>query len=145
MPFLLILGFVFCILLCFFSGTMSSLLSLCFISVVNKEIMAMCPKDVVNIPVPRRDDGNSLMRLPIIKLEFEKDFLDSHIIIREKSIQVRTKREKLILCERCIQYGHPKKFCRNSWELNKDCNLYRMVESTIMGENFASTPWLPTR
>ena len=51
--------------------------------------MAMCPKDVVEIPVPRRDDGDRPMELLIIKLEFEKDTLDPHITIEEEIIQLR--------------------------------------------------------
>ena len=43
--------------------------------------MEMCPKDVVGIRVPWRDDTDRLMGLPIIEIEFEKDTLDSHIII----------------------------------------------------------------
>ena len=54
-----------------------------------EEIMAMCPKDVVEIPVPRRDDGDRPMELLIIKLEFEKDTLDPHITIEEEIIQLR--------------------------------------------------------
>ena len=54
-----------------------------------EEIMAMCPKVVVEIPVPRRDDGDRPMELLIIKLEFEKDTLDPHITIEEEIIQLR--------------------------------------------------------
>ena len=53
--------------------------------------MAMCQKDVVDICVPRKGDGNRLMGSPIIKLEFEKDTLNPHIIIGE-SIQIRIKK-----------------------------------------------------
>ena len=31
------------------------------------------------------------------------------------------KKERPSLCKRCFQFGHPKKFCRNNWELYKDC------------------------
>ena len=48
--------------------------------------MAMCPEDVVDIRVPRRDDGDKLMGLSIIKLEFDKDTLDPHIIIGGEDI-----------------------------------------------------------
>ena len=50
------------------------------------EIMSMCPKDLVEIRVPKRDDGDKLMGPPIIELKFEKDILDRHIIIRGESI-----------------------------------------------------------
>ena len=49
---------------------------------MKEEIMAICPKDVVNIRVLRRDDSYKILGPPIIKLEFEKDTLDPHIIIR---------------------------------------------------------------
>ena len=67
-----------------------------------EEIMEMCPKDVVDIHMPRRDDSNRLMVPPIMKLEFEKNTLNSHIIIRGKSIQLRMKKEKPTLYERCL-------------------------------------------
>ena len=35
----------------------------------------MCPKDVVDIHVPRRDEGYRLMGPSIMELEFEKDTL----------------------------------------------------------------------
>ena len=60
--------------------------------------MAMCPKDDIDIRVPRRDDDNRLVGLPIIKLEFEKDTLDPHIIIGGEYIQLRIKRERPTLC-----------------------------------------------
>ena len=43
--------------------------------------MEMCLKEVVDIRVPRRDNNNRLMGPSIIKLDFEKDTIDSHIII----------------------------------------------------------------
>ena len=61
--------------------------------------MVICPKDVVDIYVPRRDDGDRLMGPPIIKLEFKKDILDSQ----------RMKKERPILCERCLQFLAPQK------------------------------------
>ena len=36
----------------------------------------------------RRDDDNRLMEPPIIELEFEKDILDSHIMIGAENIQL---------------------------------------------------------
>ena len=62
--------------------------------------MVICPKDVVDIYVPRRDDGDRLMGPPIIKLEFKKDILDLHIVIGGENIQLKMKREGRILCER---------------------------------------------
>ena len=67
-----------------------------------EELMEMCPKDVVHIHMPRRDDGNRLMGPPIIELEFEKDILDPHKIIGGESIQLRMKKQKPTLCERCL-------------------------------------------
>ena len=43
-----------------------------------EEIMAMCPKDMV--------DGDRIMGPQIIKREFEKDTLNSHIIIGRENI-----------------------------------------------------------
>ena len=60
-------------------------------------------------------------RPPIIELEFEKDILDPHIIIGGKNIQFRMKNERPNLCERFIQFGHPKKYCRNDRELGTNC------------------------
>ena len=51
-----------------------------------EEIMKMCHKDIVNIHVPKREENNRFMGLPIIELEFDKDILDLHIIIGEESI-----------------------------------------------------------
>ena len=48
---------------------------------MREEIMEMYPKDVLDIYIPRRDDGNRLMGPSIIELEFEKDILDPNIII----------------------------------------------------------------
>ena len=48
----------------------------------------MCPKDVMDIPMPRRDDENRLMGPPIIELEFEKDILGPHITIGRENIQL---------------------------------------------------------
>ena len=57
-----------------------------------EEVMKMFPKDVVEIPVPRRDDDNRLMGPPIIELEFEKDTLHPHIIIDEKAPNYQLKK-----------------------------------------------------
>ena len=62
----------------------------------------MCPKDVTDICMPRRDYGNRLMEAPIIELEFEKHTLDPHIIIGGENIQLRMKKERLSLCEKCL-------------------------------------------
>ena len=51
-----------------------------------EEIMEMCPNDIVDIRVPRRDGDNRFVGLSIIKLEFEKDTLNPHIIIGEENI-----------------------------------------------------------
>ena len=73
----------------------------------------MSPKDVMDIRMPRSDYDNILVGPSIIELEFEKDILDSHIIIGE-NIQLRMKKERPNLCERCLQFGHPKKYCRSN-------------------------------
>ena len=44
----------------------------------------MCPKDVMEIRMPRRDDDNRLTEPSIIRLEFEKNILDLHIILGEE-------------------------------------------------------------
>ena len=59
--------------------------------------------------MPRRDDDNRLMRPPIIELEFEKDILDPHIIVGRENIQLQMKKERPTLCEKCLQFDHPKK------------------------------------
>ena len=63
------------------------------------------------------DDENRLMGPPIIEL----DTLDQHIIIVGENIQLRMKNERPTLCERCLQFGHHKKFCRSNRELYRDC------------------------
>ena len=60
-----------------------------FVKFTKEEIMKMCSKYVVDINMPRRDDEKKLMGSPIINLEFEKDTLDLHIIIKGESIQLR--------------------------------------------------------
>ena len=87
---------------------------------MKEEIMAICPKDVVNIRVLRRDDSYKILGPPIIKLEFEKDTLDPHIIIRWKWIQLRMKRE-IIICEMCLQFEHSKNYCKGKREFFKYC------------------------
>ena len=67
-----------------------------------EEIMKMCPKAVVDIHITKRNDDNMLMDPQIIELEFEKDILDPHMIIGGESIQLRMKKEKPNLCERCL-------------------------------------------
>ena len=69
----------------------------------------MCPKDVMDIRMPRRNDKNRHMGLPIIELEFEKDILGRHIIIGGENIQLRMKKERPTLCEQFLQFRHPKK------------------------------------
>ena len=64
-----------------------------------EEILEMCPENVTDIRMPSRDDENRLMEPPIIELEFEKDILDSHIIIGGENIQLRMKKERPTLCE----------------------------------------------
>ena len=78
-------------------------------------------RDLMDIRVPRWNDENRLMGLPIIKLEFEKDTLESHIIIGKECIELRNKRERSTLYEQCFQFRHPKKYCRGNRELCKDC------------------------
>ena len=51
----------------------------------------MCPKDVVDIPVPRRDDED---KQSIPKLEIEKDTLDPNIIIGGEGNQIRTSNKR---------------------------------------------------
>ena len=75
----------------------------------------MYPKDVLDIRMLRRDDNNRLMGPPIIELET----MDPYIITGKESIQLRMKKEKPTLCERC-QFGYPKKFCRSNRELCRD-------------------------
>ena len=53
-----------------------------------EDILEMRPKDVTDICMPRRDDKNRLMGLPIIELECEKDNLDPHIIIGGENTQL---------------------------------------------------------
>ena len=54
----------------------------------------MCPKDVTDIRMPKRDVENRFMGPPIIELEFKKDILDPHIIIRGENIQLQMKKER---------------------------------------------------
>ena len=96
--------------------------------------MEMYPKNVLDIHVPRRDNHNRHMGPPIIKLEFEKDTLDPHVIIGGESIQLKMKKERPTLCERC-----PKTSAENAQSLCKK------EECTIMGGIFASTANNPTR
>ena len=77
--------------------------------------MAICPNDVVNIHVPRRDDGDRLMDPPIIKLEFVKDTLDPQIIVERENIQLRMKKEGPILCERYLQFSFGVQNCRGDF------------------------------
>ena len=76
----------------------------------------MCPKEVTDIRMPRRDNENGIMGPPIIELEFEKDILDPYIIIGE-NIELRMKKERLTLSERCLQFGQPRKYCRSDRKL----------------------------
>ena len=64
----------------------------------------MCPKDVTNIRMTRRDNKNRLTGPQIIELEFEKYILDPHIIMEGENIQLQMKKERPILCERCLQF-----------------------------------------
>ena len=58
-----------------------------------EEIIAKCPKDVMDIHVPRRDDGDRLVGSSIIKLDFEKDPLDPYIIMGRENIQLIVKKD----------------------------------------------------
>ena len=57
----------------------------------------------------------------------------THIIIGGENIQLRMKKERPTLCERCLQFGHPKKYCRSDRKLCTDC------EWMILEGTFAST------
>ena len=65
---------------------------------------------------------------PIIDLKFEKDIMDPHIIKEGKNIQLQIKKKRLTLCEKCLQFGHPKKYCRSNWELYTNCKKKRKPE-----------------
>ena len=84
----------------------------------------MCPKDITDICIPWRDYEKRLMVPLIIELEFEKDILDTHIIIGGENIQLRMKNERPTLCERCLQFGHIKKDCRRTGTLYKLCRTF---------------------
>ena len=102
----------------------------------------MCPKYVVDIHILRRNDNSRLMGPPIIELEYEQDILDPHIIIGGESIGL----QKLTLCERYLQFGHPKNFAketRNSAETAQ--SFYRKEEYEIIGKFFAYIAKKPTR
>ena len=108
--------------------------------------MEMCPTDVVAILMPKRDNDNRLIDSPIIELNFEKDILDPYIIIGGESIQLRMKKENPTLCERCLQLGHPKKFCKSNRELCRDCTEPLQEGRAHNCERFfASTAKNPTR
>ena len=81
----------------------------------------MCYKDATDIRMPKRDYENNLLGPPIIKLEFEKYILDPHIIMEGENIQLQMKKERPTLCERCLQFGHPKNYCRSDRELCINC------------------------
>ena len=81
----------------------------------------MCSKNETNIQMLLRDDDNRLIEPPIIELEYEKNTLEPHLITVVENIQLRMKKERSALCERCLQYGHPKKYCRSDRELCTNC------------------------
>ena len=82
----------------------------------------------------------TLMEPPIIEMEFEKDILDPHIIIGLENIQLRIKKEKPTLCEKCLQFGHPKRYCRSDRNSAQTAeNICRRVECTIVERTFVST------
>ena len=86
--------------------------------------MEMCPKDVVDIRVPRRDDRDRLRSPPIIE---QKENLDPHIIIGEKSIQLQKKKEKPALCEKCLQFRQPQQFLQSNREFCAELLQKRIV------------------
>ena len=63
--------------------------------------------------------NNRLIGPPIIELEFEKDILAPHIKI--ENILLRMKNERTTLCERCLQFGNPKKYFRSDRKLSRNC------------------------
>ena len=69
----------------------------------------------------RKNNEKKLIRSLIIEPEFEKDTLDPHKIIGGESIQLWMKKKGPTLCERCLQFGHPKKYCRSGRELCTNC------------------------
>ena len=96
--------------------------------------------------MPRRDNENRLMGPPIIELEFEKDTLDSHIIIGGENIQLQLRKERPTLCERCHQLGHPESTAEvtgnSAQTVQNNC---RREECTIVEGTFASTAKNHTR
>ena len=84
-------------------------------------MLEMCPKDIMDIRMPGRDNDNRLMGPPIIELKFEKYILDQQIIIGGENIQLLMKKERPTSCEGCLQFGHPKKYCRSDRELCTKC------------------------
>ena len=73
----------------------------------------MCTKNIMDTRMPRKDNEDKLMGPPIIELEFQKDILDPHMIIGGE--------ERPTLCERSLQFGQPKKYCRSDRELCTNC------------------------
>ena len=88
---------------------------------MKEKILEMDSKGVMDICMPRRGDDNRLVGLPIIELQFEKDILDLHVIIGGENVQLRMKKERPNLCKKCLQFGHPKEYCKSDRESCTNC------------------------
>ena len=86
------------------------------------EILEMYPEDVIGIYVPRRDDKSRLTGPLIIELEFDRDTLDPHIVNGRENFQLRMKKERPTIYKRCLQFGHPKKYCRSEKKFCGRCS-----------------------
>ena len=85
---------------------------------IKEEILEIC-SNITNICMPRRVNENRLMGPPITELEFENDNLNPHVIIGGENIQLRMKKERPTLGKSCLQFGHPKKYCRSAEHLHQ--------------------------
>ena len=63
--------------------------------------------------MPRKDSERKVIGPPIIELETDREMMDIHIF-RKQKISDKKKKERPIICNRCINFGHPEKNCNKN-------------------------------
>ena len=85
-----------------------------------EEIEARSPEWVLQVVMPRRNREGKIEGQPIIELQTDREIEDTHIGIGGERYEIRKKTEKPMMCKKCLQFGHPKKYCTRN---ESYCNL----------------------
>ena len=80
----------------------------------------MSPEWVLQVVMPRKTSEGKIEGQPIIEIQTDREIEDTHIGIGEERFEIRKKTEKPMMCKKCLQFGHPKKYCTRN---ESYCNI----------------------